>query len=57
MNDRKYFIGKVGDYAQKKDWFFGHFMEEDLLRSNLVVNYGRRLGNGKVEFLALLSGH
>ncbi len=36
MNDKKYFIGKVEDYAQKKGWFFGHFMDEELLRSDLV---------------------
>jgi mannose-6-phosphate isomerase-like protein (cupin superfamily) len=36
MNDKKYFIGKIQDYEQKKGWFFGHFMEKDLLRSNLV---------------------
>jgi len=36
MHDKKYFIGKVGDHIQKKGWFFGRFMEEELLRSDLV---------------------
>lgn len=36
MHDKKYFIGKIKDYTHKKGWFFGHFMEEDLLHSDLV---------------------
>jgi mannose-6-phosphate isomerase-like protein (cupin superfamily) len=36
MHDKKYFVGKISDYIQKKGWFFGHFMEEELLRSDLV---------------------
>lgn len=33
---KKYFVGKVSDKAQKKGWFFGHFMNEKLLNSDLV---------------------
>lgn len=36
MYNKKYFVGKIGDYVHKKSWFFGHFMEEPLLRSDLV---------------------
>lgn len=35
-NKRKFFVGKVSDLAKAKGWFFGHFMNEDLLCSNLV---------------------
>ena len=36
INKRKYIVGKIGDYAKRKGWFFGHFADNKLLQSNLV---------------------
>jgi mannose-6-phosphate isomerase-like protein (cupin superfamily) len=36
MHDKKCFVGRVADYTKTKGWFFGHFMDEELLRSGLV---------------------
>lgn len=33
---KKYFIGKISDYSKRKGWFFGHFMDEESLKSNIV---------------------
>lgn len=49
MHDKKYFIGKVGDYAHKKGWFFGHFMEEPLLRSDFVEVAYQDVSDKKVD--------
>ena len=35
-NKKKFSIGKVKDYSQQKGWFFGYFMTEQALKSNLV---------------------
>lgn len=32
----KYFIGEISKYQKQKGWFFGHFMDDKLLRSQLV---------------------
>jgi mannose-6-phosphate isomerase-like protein (cupin superfamily) len=31
-----FFVGKTKDFAKRKGWFFGHFADEPLLRSDLV---------------------
>lgn len=49
MNDKKYFVGKVADYTHKKGWFFGHFMEEPLLRSDLVEVAYQDVSDKKVD--------
>lgn len=38
MEDKKnkYFIGKIEKHAQNKGWFFGHFMEDELLKNDAV---------------------
>lgn len=33
---RRSFIGAVGSTAKERGWFFGHFMDEPLLQSDLV---------------------
>lgn len=35
-NKGKFFVGSINDYARGKGWFFGHFMDEKLLQSDLV---------------------
>ncbi len=35
-NKGKYKVGKVSDYSKSKGWFFGHFADEELLKSDLV---------------------
>ncbi len=35
-NKGKYIVGSVDDIARGKGWFFGHFMENELLTSDLV---------------------
>ncbi|HUK98906.1 MAG TPA: cupin domain-containing protein [Gaiellaceae bacterium] len=40
---RQAFIGKVDAQSQERGWFFGHFMDEPLLRSDLVEVTWQRL--------------
>ncbi len=35
-NKGKFLTGKIKDFQKGKGWFFGGFMEQELLRSNLV---------------------
>lgn len=35
-NRRRAFVGTVADYEKNKGWFFGSFVDNPLLRSNLV---------------------
>jgi quercetin dioxygenase-like cupin family protein len=35
-NKGKYITGRIDDYAKRKGWFFGHFADKDLLKSDLV---------------------
>ena len=35
-NRRRSFVGNVRSSAKDRGWFFGHFMDEPLLRSDLV---------------------
>jgi len=35
-HQNQYIVGKVRDFAKRKGWFFGHFMDEELLKSHLV---------------------
>lgn len=48
-NRNKYFIGKVKDYAKRKGWFFGHFMDEKLLKSEKVEVAWQDISNKKPE--------
>jgi quercetin dioxygenase-like cupin family protein len=32
----KFIVGKISDHARRKGWFFGHFAQNDLLRSTDV---------------------
>lgn len=34
--NKRYFIGSVKKYRKGKGWFFGHFMDQPLLRSRAV---------------------
>lgn len=43
----KYFIGKISKYSRNKGWFFGHFMDKDLLKSNLVEIAFQDISNQK----------
>lgn len=37
MNNKKqFFVGNVADFSKRKGWFFGHFADEELLKSDLV---------------------
>lgn len=36
VNQGKFFLGKVSDFTKKKGWFFGHFAQEESLKSDLV---------------------
>ena len=42
---RQAFVGSVDTHAQERGWFFGHFMDEPLLRSDLVEVTWQRLAN------------
>jgi hypothetical protein len=35
-NKKKFKIGNVSDFSQNKGWFFGHFTDDELLKSDLV---------------------
>lgn len=64
-----YFIGKILDCAKNKGWFFGHFMDKKLLRSNMVeIAYQNISGKQKdpqdahyhknsIEINIVISGH
>ena len=43
----KFFIGKVKDFSKRKGWFFGQFMEEGLLKSDLVEVAWQNISNKK----------
>lgn len=36
INNGKSIVGKVSDFSKGKGWFFGSFMDEPLLKSDLV---------------------
>ena len=38
LNDNKgqYLTGKISDYTKNEGWFFGHFADNELLKSDLV---------------------
>ena len=42
---RHSFVGAVESYAEDRGWFFGHFMDEPLLRSDLVEVAWQRVPN------------
>ncbi len=44
---RQAFVGNVDIHARERGWFFGHFMDEPLLRSDLVEVTWQRLPNRK----------
>lgn len=35
-NKGRYITGRMSEYAKRKGWFFGHFADNDLLKSNLA---------------------
>jgi mannose-6-phosphate isomerase-like protein (cupin superfamily) len=45
--ERQYFVGKVSDFARGKGWFFGSFMDERLLHSDLVEVAWQHVSNVK----------
>lgn len=46
MNHKgKYKVGKVADYIKNKGWFFGHFADDNLLRSDLVEVAWQNISN------------
>ena len=64
---RKYIVGKVRDVVKVKGWFFGHFMDQELLQSDLVdiawqegkeVNAGanKHYHTGTVEINIVIAG-
>ena len=46
-NKGNFFLGKVADFVTRKGWFFGHFMDDKLLRSNLVEVAWQDISNKK----------
>jgi mannose-6-phosphate isomerase-like protein (cupin superfamily) len=44
-NKGKYKVGKVLDYTKSKGWFFGHFTDEALLKSDLVEVAWQNISN------------
>jgi mannose-6-phosphate isomerase-like protein (cupin superfamily) len=32
----KYYVGKIKEFAKRRGWFFGYFMDEPLLHSDMV---------------------
>lgn len=46
-NKGKYIVGKVDDYAGHKGWFFGHFADNELLKSDLVEVSWQKISNKK----------
>ncbi len=46
-NENRYFVGKVQDFSKRKGWFFGAFMDEPLLQSDLVEVGWQHLSNVK----------
>ena len=34
-NKGKYIVGKISDYAKREGWFFGHFADNELSKSNV----------------------
>ena len=47
MNDKhhQYYVGKVAEVAKRKGWFFGSFMDEPVLQSDLVEVAWQRIPN------------
>ena len=48
-NNGKYFVGKIQDNLKENGWFFGHFAENPLLRSNDVEVAWQDISNKKAE--------
>lgn len=48
-NFKRYFFGKVSDYQKTKGWFFGHFMDEDLLKSDLIEVAWQHISNIEIS--------
>lgn len=50
MNNKgKYFTGKIDNYTTRKGWFFGHFAENKLLKSNLIEVSWQKISNKKAS--------
>lgn len=48
-NNGKYFIGKIKDNLKRDGWFFGHFMENPLLKSADVEVAWQDISNKQTE--------
>lgn len=48
-NNGKYFVGKIKDNLKENGWFFGHFMDNPLLKSNDVEVAWQDISNKKAE--------
>ena len=49
INNGKYFVGKLKDHDYGRGWFFGRFVKEKLLRSDLVEIAYQKLDKIKIE--------
>jgi quercetin dioxygenase-like cupin family protein len=41
----QYFVGKISDFAKTKGWFFGSFMDSELLQSEAVEIAWQQISN------------
>lgn len=44
-NKKKYMVGKIDNFSKRKGWFFGHFAEDELLKSDLVEVAWQKISN------------
>jgi mannose-6-phosphate isomerase-like protein (cupin superfamily) len=45
----KFIGGKVSDYTKRSGWFFGHFADNDLLKSDLVEVSWQNISNKRAS--------
>lgn len=48
-NRGKFKVGKISDYSKINGWFFGHFADEELLKSELVEVKWQNISNKKAS--------
>jgi quercetin dioxygenase-like cupin family protein len=48
-NNGKYYVGKIQDNVKENGWFFGHFMDNPLLKSNDVEVAWQDISGKKTE--------
>ncbi len=44
-NQNKSYVGRAADHRQKKGWFFGAFMDNELLKSDAVEVAWQQIGD------------